>query len=213
MQCSTKNGSFLPIGEFSLVNQFSKHITHNISMRACTAVVTEMSWNFSEDENARYRAEIEFIKPEDWEKELRILFEELLDGSGNVSREATNEDSEAGIAYAKIKAVYPSLTRDDIARSEINDLMRKPGVQNVLGTTKTVQQAHSDRFYRILQTFVDSKEKTTNDNKKHNREMEYWPLIKVVKIYTKSDALSTGAVVVDLPGVHDSNAGKQTLLC
>jgi len=38
--------------------------------------------------------------------------------------------------------------------------------------------------------------------------MDYWPLIKVVKIYTKSDALSTGAVVVDLPRVHDSNAGE-----
>jgi hypothetical protein len=55
---------------------------------------------------------------------------------------------------------------------------------------------------------VDSKEKSTNDNKKQGREIEYWPLIKVVKIYTKSDALSTGAVVVDLPGVHDSNAGE-----
>jgi hypothetical protein len=38
--------------------------------------------------------------------------------------------------------------------------------------------------------------------------MEYWPLIKVVKIYTRSPALSTGAVIVDLPGVHDSNAAR-----
>lgn len=38
--------------------------------------------------------------------------------------------------------------------------------------------------------------------------MEFWPLIKVVRIYTKADALSTGAVIVDLPGVHDSNAAR-----
>jgi hypothetical protein len=66
-----------------------------------------------------------------------------------------------------------------------------------------------------------SKEKVTDDSKKkkEKRETEWWPLIRVVRIYTKADALSTGAVIVDLPGVHDSNAaraavaaGKQDLL-
>jgi hypothetical protein len=38
--------------------------------------------------------------------------------------------------------------------------------------------------------------------------MEYWPLIKVVRIYTKAAALSTGACLVDLPGVQDSNAAR-----
>lgn len=33
-------------------------------------------------------------------------------------------------------------------------------------------------------------------------------MIKVVRIYTKADALSTGAILVDLPGVHDSNAAR-----
>ena len=36
-------------------------------MRACTAVVTELSYNY---EDAAYRAEIEFISPADWRKEL-----------------------------------------------------------------------------------------------------------------------------------------------
>ena len=38
--------------------------------------------------------------------------------------------------------------------------------------------------------------------------MEYWPLVKVVRIYTDAPVLSTGAVIVDLPGVHDSNAAR-----
>jgi len=73
-------------------------------MRACTAVVTEMSWNSSDDENAKYRADIEFIKASDWEKDLRVSLNELIDGNGEVSRECSNPESEAGIAYAKIKA-------------------------------------------------------------------------------------------------------------
>jgi hypothetical protein len=53
-------------------------------MRACTAVVTEMSWNSSEDENEKYRAHIEFIQAADWERDLRISLIELIDGNGQV---------------------------------------------------------------------------------------------------------------------------------
>lgn len=100
-------------GKSSVINAMldEERLVPTNCMRACTAVVTELSWNNSEDETAKYRAAIEFIKPEDWEKELSILFEELLDGSGNVSKEASNADSEAGIAYAKIKAgSWPQLS-------------------------------------------------------------------------------------------------------
>ena len=85
--------------------------------------------------------------------------------------------------------------------------MKEPGVREVLGTTKLVEKSRPEPFYRALQHYVDSKEKSTGDpnKKKEKKQMEFWPLIKVVRIYTKADALSTGAVIVDLPGVHDSN--------
>lgn len=199
-------------GKSSVINAMldEERLVPTNCMRACTAVVTEMSWNSSEDENAKYRAEIEFIQAEDWEKELQVLFAEMLDGNGNISRDVYTEDSEAGVAYAKIRAVYPQKSKEELANSNIANLMREPAVRNVLGTTKSVKQARSDTFYRILQTYVDSKEKATDD-KKQKKEMEYWPLIKVVKIFTKADALSTGAVIVDLPGVHDSNAARSAV--
>jgi hypothetical protein len=55
------------------------------SMRACTAVVTELSWNSSDDPAKKYRAEIEFIKASDWQKDLEVSLNELIDGSGNVA--------------------------------------------------------------------------------------------------------------------------------
>jgi hypothetical protein len=188
-------------------------------MRACTATVTEISYNY---EQKPYRAEIEFITAQDWEKELKILFEDLIDANGSISKEATNEDSEAGVAYAKIRAVYPKLTKDMLANSQINTLMRHDNVRNVLGTTRDFASDDSLIFYKKLQSYVDSKEKTTGKNKttenekkpkekKPAREMEFWPLIKVVRLYVKSDALSTGAVIVDLPGVHDSNAARSAV--
>ncbi|KAH0183485.1 hypothetical protein KCU99_g9481, partial [Aureobasidium melanogenum] len=199
-------------------------------MRACTAVVTEISWNASDDENDKYRAEIEFIKPAEWETELRILFQEVIDGSGGISREVSNPDSQAGIAYAKIRAVYWCLTKDDLIRSSTEELMTDHTVRGLLGTTEHVRDRHCDTFYKTVQHYVDSKEKleltkeskneeednskgTGDKNKKkkketRKREQEFWPLIKVIRLYVKADALSTGAVLVDLPGSADSNAAR-----
>ncbi|KAH6709607.1 Dynamin family-domain-containing protein [Leptodontidium sp. MPI-SDFR-AT-0119] len=202
-------------GKSSVINALleEERLVPTNCMRACTAVVTEMSYNHSDNPNALYRADIEFIQASDWEKDLRISLKELIDANGQVSRECTNPESEAGVAYAKIKAVYPSRTRDDLAHSSVEDLMKEDCVRNVLGTIKKIEKSQPEYFYRALQSYVDSKEKSTEDKSKkkekgEKKQMEFWPLIKVVRIYTKAEALSTGAVIVDLPGVHDSNAAR-----
>ncbi|KAK0126069.1 hypothetical protein ONS95_007689 [Cadophora gregata] len=205
-------------GESSVINAMleEERLVPTNCMRACTAVVTEMSYNHSEDPRALYRADIEFIQASDWEKDLKISLDELIDGSGQISRECTNPESEAGVAYAKIKAVYPSWTKEELARSSVADLMKEECVKNVLGTIKKIEKSQPAYFYRALQSYVDSKEKSTEDKSKkkdkkekgEKKQMEFWPLIKVVRIYTKAEALSTGAVIVDLPGVHDSNAAR-----
>lgn len=151
-------------------------------MRACTAVVTEISYN---DAEKPYRAVIEFIKPADWEKELRVLFQDLIDSNGNISRECNNPDTDAGVAYAKIKAVYPKKTKDDIAKSSIEILLRE--VSHVVGTTRSIEETDSLHFYQKLQAFVDSKEKSTGDKekdkKRESKDMEFWPLIRVVRYW------------------------------
>ncbi|KAK7531727.1 uncharacterized protein J3D65DRAFT_124748 [Phyllosticta citribraziliensis] len=193
-------------GKSSVINAMldEERLVPTNCMRACTAVVTELSWNESNDDYSRYRAEIEFVKLEDWLKELQVLYSDLLDGSGKVSKECTNSEHEAGVAWAKIKAVYPQKTKEMIAEASPESLARE--VQGLLGTTKRINESNPGDFYKRLQYFVDSQEKQKDSKEK--KRMEYWPLIKVVKIYTKADALSTGAVVVDLPGVQDSNAAR-----
>ena len=141
-------------------------------MRACTAVVTELSHNYSE---YAYRAEIEFSKIDDWRKELTILFKDLIDDNGAISRDTANEDSDAAMACAKIKAVYPKKTKEDIAKSSIEAMLQE--VTRILGETKKIHENDSLSFYQKLQQYVDSKEKTTGkdkDKKKGPREMEFW---------------------------------------
>ena len=63
-------------GKSSVINALldEERLVPTNCMRACTAVVTELSYNHSNNEAAKYRAEIEFIKPEEWRKELNVLF-------------------------------------------------------------------------------------------------------------------------------------------
>ncbi|KAK1836798.1 nuclear GTPase SLIP-GC [Podospora conica] len=171
-------------------------------MRACTASVTEISYNDSADPTETYRAEIEFISAEDWKAELYHLRTDLLDGNGDVTRDCTNAETDAGIAYAKIKAVYPKKTKEMISRTTPDEFVDEPSVRKFLGSTKTLKATEAESLYTQLQTFVDSKEKN------NEKTMEFWPLIKVVKIYVKAAALASGACIVDLPGTQDSNAAR-----
>lgn len=203
-------------GKSSVINAIldEERLVPTNCMRACTAVVTEMSYNNSESEREKYRAEIEFIKPEDWKKDLELSLAELKNDSGGLSSDYTTPDSEAGIAYAKIKAVYPHKTKEMLAACTVEELMNENAVKKVLGTTIKVGRPKPEDFYRQVQSYVDSKEKSGDKKKKapgersEPKKMEFWPMIKVVRIYIKADALSTGAILVDLPGVHDSNAAR-----
>ncbi|KAL9124079.1 MAG: hypothetical protein Q9217_006557 [Psora testacea] len=196
-------------GKSSVINAMldEERLVPTNCMRACTAVVTEISYNHAD---RPYRAEIEFISLADWEKELRVLFQDLLDGDGKVIRECANEDTDAGVAYAKIKAVYPHKSRDDLANSNIQTMLQE--VSHILGSSRDIQETDSLMFYRKLQSYVDSKEKSTGKKdkagKKDKTEREFWPLIRVVRLYVRSPTLATGAVIVDLPGVHDANAAR-----
>ncbi|KAH9904586.1 hypothetical protein F4778DRAFT_69364 [Xylariomycetidae sp. FL2044] len=204
-------------GKSSVINALldEERLLPTNCLRACTASPTEISYNYSDDPTCLYRAEIEFISPDDWIREMRILFTDLLDGGGEVSHEATsNADSEAGIAYAKLKAVYPQKTRDMLAQASPESFADEPAVRTILGSVKKIEDRSAAAIYSRLQHYVDSKEKlggTVDHRKKKGVSMEYWPLIKVVRIYTKADALSTGAVIVDLPGVQDSNAARSAV--
>lgn len=194
-------------GKSSVINALldEERLLPTNGMRACTASATEVSYNDSDDPAKLYRAEIEFITFDDWLKELDALFDDLIESSGKISRESSNADTDAGRAYAKIKAVYPRLTKEMIEKTNPTALANDVAVRNVLGSLKKFQATAAPTMYRQLQHYVDSKEKTAAAG----QTMEYWPLIKVVRIYTKAAALSTGAVIVDLvsiPGTPSSYA-------
>lgn len=66
-------------GKSSVINAMldEERLVPTNCMRACTAVVTEMSYNNNTHPSAKYRGEIEFIKASDWEKDLKTSLSEV----------------------------------------------------------------------------------------------------------------------------------------
>ena len=82
-------------GKSSVINAIldEDRIVPTNSVRACTSVVTEISYNYGP---TRYRAEIDFISSEDWEKELQILLQDIQDG--DIDERCSKENSDFAVS-------------------------------------------------------------------------------------------------------------------
>lgn len=174
-------------------------------MRACTAVVTEISYNEATDPEKQYRAEVEFISNEAWTCELEILLQDLL-SEGHLSHEYKNRESEAGVAWAKIQAVYPWMTKEALLEyKSAKELAGDDTVRHHLGSVKEIEAHNSAEFSKKLQKYVDSKDKGPSRDMRatqspRSETAEHWPLIKAVRIFCKSRVLESGITLVDLVG-------------
>lgn len=95
-----------------------------------------------------------------------------------------------------------------IVRSSPSDLAQVDAVREVLGKKQKFSYSSASALYSNLSVLIDSKEK---DSRQRKAVMALWPLIRVVKIFVKADALSTGVVLVDLPGTADSNSARSAV--
>lgn len=112
---------------------------------------------------------MDFVTQEDWATELRNLFHDILDGTGQASSDCDNPDTEAGLAYAKIKAVYPHQTKALLCGSNPDQMAQERAVLDTVGSVKNLTAADGSTLFRELQRYVDSKEKGTEQES----EMEY----------------------------------------
>ncbi|KAJ3054606.1 hypothetical protein HK097_001334 [Rhizophlyctis rosea] len=155
--------------------------------------------------NDDYEADIEFLTRDDWRTELENLKKDI--GVGPVKMKKAEQTDEEKVAWAKIHAVYPMLLPHEIIKSDVESLLTTGICKDVLGTVKHIVEKESEDFLKRIIQYVDAKPKTTR-KQRAKVEQEFWPLVRVVRIRVKADALKTGAVLVDLPGAHDSNAAR-----
>ena len=98
----------------------------------------------------------------------------------------------------------------------------------MLGTTKHITARNSAEFAKQIGKYIDSKDQKRGGKKDKSKskkdlvkfdgtkregseEPALWPLISQVKVYSSSKALSSGVVLVDLPGTGDANAARNSI--
>jgi len=79
-----------------------------------------------------------------------------------------------------------------------------PKCQEHSGPSRIVTSDNPEHFSAIIKPYIDS-----SDSKEGGSySFAQWPLVKVVRLYIKSELLKDGIVLVDLPGSMDTNAAR-----
>jgi Dynamin family len=183
------------IGKSSLINSIldKQGLIPTNPNKACTAVVTRISYCHGA---YAHEAEIEYLTKDEWDAELKIM-------------EATRHENseEASISKSKVKVVYPDV---DIETANLETLRNEPRVFARLGTKERIFSNNLDEFSKLIRPYVEGTHDDVGSSQQGSlgTSPQFWPLIKLVKIFVRSDALQGGLVLVDLPGSMDSNMAR-----
>ncbi|KAJ3188421.1 hypothetical protein HDU85_005572 [Gaertneriomyces sp. JEL0708] len=163
-------------------------------MRACTAVVTEIKYN---DESSDYEAEVEFLSRDEWTSEMILLLETLeasRNSKGDVRR-INDRDCAAGKAWARLKAVYPFITKQELTartREELVGYLCQLPICRMLGKKRIMKHTDLERFTKDIAVYIDS-----NNTKE--------PTLRMLLGGNTLRSIQRSTVIVDLPGVQDAN--------
>ncbi|XP_064158050.1 nuclear GTPase SLIP-GC-like isoform X3 [Anguilla rostrata] len=174
-------------GKSSLINALvnENQLLPSGSMQACTSVFVHVQAN---TDSSKYKADIEFISPEEWKSELQFLVE-LLEKE-NDQQKTAEDDEMVEMAREKIKAIYGEEGLKK-SYSELVEAREFPKTSRT--STKTSDTAQE--LSRSIGCYIRSDKKA---------EQQFWPLVKRVTIsLPQSPALLEGIVLVDLPGAGD----------
>lgn len=171
------------------------------SHRASTSIATELSYNFSEDPNQKYAADVEFLTKAGWIADIDTLVDQIKNKPNGENLDPKS-DTEAGSACAKILAVYPNIKIQRLSNMTPEQVFGQRDLSHVLGQTLHIKSRHHKEYSELIGRYIDN----TNDD---SSDEAYWPLLKQIKVYHKHPSLAHGVAWLDLPGVGDSNAGRR----
>eukprot|EP00040_Diaphanoeca_grandis_P035195 m.220660 g.220660 ORF g.220660 m.220660 type:complete len:926 (+) comp33324_c1_seq1:67-2844(+) len=192
-------------------------------MRACTAVLLRCSYDYSEDQSSSlYKGEVNMIGKQEWLDELEDILAELTTQEGRAIL-TVGEKQHNYQSWCKLYSVYGTYyTYNSAPSGEVdhNDkpiykplmmkdlykkLLAKKSVMDMLGKKINVEANDALTFRKKLEGFMDSANIVAGG--------QLWPLVKEVKISSKKwTILKTGCVLVDAPGVNDSNSSRDAVV-
>lgn len=205
------------VGKSTLINALLdfRHLLPSSASTATTSVAMKVSWNASEKEDEFFRAEIEHLSLPKWQEELQHLLGDVHSYSKAMKKEDSDDDDDdleatekrAKDAIEKIRSVYQHLTADVLAKMSVDETIAgEPEVRKQLGLRTRIHCGKNDQelFTTKFRPFIDG----TPSPIAPGRKCVLSTLVKSVNIFVRSPHLEGGMVVVDLPGVSDTNTTR-----
>jgi GTP-binding protein EngB required for normal cell division len=191
-------------GKSSLINALvdQETLLPCSAMRSSTSVAVEIAYNQSKNPQHAFRAEVEFITAQEWADEYQILVSDIQNRPPSESL-TLNSNTDAGLAFAKLSAIYPGAPISKLVELKPDELEKVRDISNILGQSILIHESTAVKFCETINVYIDSSNKGTGED-----EFANWPLVRLVKVFIKSDILKNGLVLVDLPGLGDSNVGR-----
>ncbi|EAU84723.2 hypothetical protein CC1G_00242 [Coprinopsis cinerea okayama7 len=181
-------------GKSSILNAvLDDNIVPTSGMRACTAVVTEISYH----KKGTIDGDVSFLSEEEWRQELSVLLHDLTEEDGKVKR-TTDLKSDAGIAWQKVHALYPAISIEELVKMTPDQIINyDQNLRNILGTTKKIVAKDSKQFGKEIAKYIDSKDQKRGDKKDKKKE--------------KKKEKSVMDKVREAAGVADANAARNNI--
>lgn len=171
--------------------------------QAATAVVCLVSWNYDERPGRAFRAEIDFHSLEEIRKDVDQFYQSVreLDVAQDDLEHIADLNAQMNEFFEKAKVLW-GFTLDKLKAMTADELLASnPQITQLLGTTRNLHNASSERLSDRVRPFLDSTAHTHGGSDK----FAAWPLVKCVRIFLRADILKNGITLVDLPGLGDMN--------
>lgn len=191
-------------GKSSLINAL---LGQNIlavggAIGACTSVITSVHF----DPADTFRAEIHFISLTDWKSELLALEATLSTQASEDDTDVDREELEAdqNAAVEKFKAVYQAISPESLAIVLNHPNLGLPeDIVKVMATGEclTFRENNSQTLRNRVRRYLVGREQSD--------DAQFWPLISRVRIFGNFEVLSSGVVLIDLPGLNDPNPARE----
>jgi len=222
------------VGKSSLLNALLNEasILPTSGSRGCTAAVVELRHQPAEAD-AVYTGRVEFIALQEWLDELKILLEECstLDEKTIYARVPDGDaQPDAAAAWAKVEQVYgygalravhgepmqrvyASMANNRRVVSLLTAKQGEPYATVLVesGNQEELVGKSSRQAMRRKKGWAANFRSQINSyvyRKGNGNEPQTWPLIRKVVLQGPWSVLSSGACLVDLPGVRDANAAR-----
>ncbi|KAM9393659.1 nuclear GTPase SLIP-GC-like [Pholidichthys leucotaenia] len=174
---------------------------------ACTSVMIKVKANRTD---SKYRAEIEFIKKEEWEEEAHSWHQFLTNKGVQEEEEEDYEDGEhprhyehdEGDGEAKMSALYGNEWKHMSPDSFIDTKYFKEIPEFLSSKKKEV----------ICATAKELSAKIVRYTKNGDKDKQwFWPLVKCVTVKVPNSDLLKHVTLVDIPGTGDNNKSRDRM--